>query len=67
MTQFSELSMGDLKETKIRTIRRSDIQKCPNTIMVASHYRDDSSCKCNDVSETVMKEWGYRWSNGQWR
>jgi hypothetical protein len=53
--------------TNVRMIKQSDIGKCPHFIMLPQHYRDDGSCKCNDPNETVMKEWGYKWRNGQWR
>ena len=40
------------------------MMRCPHVIMVAEHYRDDGSCKCNDPNEKVMREWGYRWKDG---
>ena len=53
--------------TNIRLIKQSDMQRCPHCIMVALHYREDGSCRCNDKSHVEMKEWGYRWRNGAWR
>jgi len=46
---------------KTRSIKQSDMQKCPHFIMVAEHYRDDGTCKCNDPEEQAMmiREWGY--------
>lgn len=52
---------------KIRTIKQSDIAACPHCIFVPEHYRDDGSCRCNDETHKQMHEWGYRWSDGQWR
>lgn len=34
-----------------RTLSRSAIAKCPFTIMVPEHYREDGSCKCNCAQE----------------
>jgi len=63
MTRFSKLTFVDGKpvETDIREIAQSRLSACPHCIMVAEHYREDGSCKCNDRNETVMKEWGYTW------
>jgi hypothetical protein len=45
----------------VRDIKKSDIVKCKFSILVASHYNKDGSCKCNDLDHRVMmiKEWGY--------
>lgn len=69
MTRFSKLQMvnGAPVETDVREIKRSDILKCPNCILVADHYREDGTCKCDDPSEAVMREWGYAWKDGGWR
>ena len=49
------------KLTDVRLIKQSDIRKCPFFILVADHYREDGTCKCNDpvYRKTVMKKWGY--------
>lgn len=64
---FSEghVENGQLKVTNTRMIRQSDIRGCPFFIMVASHYRDDGSCKCDDPIEQAMmiREWGYKRKN----
>ena len=51
--------------TNVRLIKQSDISRCPHTIMVPAHYRDDGSCKCDDPEEQAMmiQEWGYRRSD----
>jgi hypothetical protein len=69
MTRFSKLEMrdGEMVETNVREIKQSDMMKCPHCMMVAEHYRDDGSCRCNDPAHTEMKEWGYKWKGGQWR
>jgi hypothetical protein len=66
MIRFSTLH-PDGTETNVRIIKQSDMQKCPHCIMVPEHYRKDGTCKCNDEKETVMREWGYKWKEGQWR
>jgi hypothetical protein len=47
--------------TDVRLIKQSDIRKCPHFILVASHYRPDGSCKCDDAGEREMmiREWEY--------
>lgn len=63
--------MPDEKEQReiafgvIRRIKHSDMLKCPFVIMVASHYRDDGSCKCDDPEERAMmiREWEYKKSD----
>lgn len=70
MVMFSKLTMqadGTVKQSEIREIQQSAIAACPHCIFVASHYREDGSCKCNDQNEKIMKEWGYKWHNGAWR
>ena len=58
--KFSTLNVNG-KSTNIRLIKQSDILKCPFCILIANHYREDGTCKCNDpvYRETVMKKWGY--------
>ena len=48
--------------TNVRLIKQSDIGKCPHFILVPEHYRENGSCKCDDLEEQSMmiKEWGYR-------
>ena len=61
MTKFGTLhSDGTL--TDVREIRQSSLMACPHSIWVASHYREDESCKCDDPGERAMmiREWGYR-------
>jgi len=45
----------------MRLILNSMIEKCPFLIMVAAHYRDDGTCKCDDPKERarMIAEWGY--------
>ena len=45
---FNELSEeGRVITTRI--IKNSDIRRCPKVILVASHYRDDGSCRCDEI------------------
>jgi hypothetical protein len=55
-----------LQTVTVRTMRQSDLLKCPHCIMIPDHYRPDGSCKCNDPRETVMREWGYTWTGAAW-
>jgi len=54
---------GGLVDVKI--IKQSDILRCPQCIMVSSHYREDGTCKCDDKEEQAMmiKKWGYKKSD----
>jgi len=52
---------------RIFTLKQSDLMKCPHFIIAPEHYREDGTCKCNDKNETVMREWGYEWKDGEWR
>lgn len=58
--RFSKLSPDGI-ESDIREVKRTDILACPFVIMVAEHYREDGSCKCDDPIEQkkMIKEWGY--------
>lgn len=71
MTRFSKLELvdGKLVEINVREIPQSAIGRCPHVIFVADHYRPDGSCKCDDPSNSVMREWGYRWDEKlrKWR
>jgi hypothetical protein len=59
MTTFGTLTENGL--TDVREIKQSDLQRCTFTILVADHYREDGSCKCNDKAHRAMmiKEWEY--------
>ncbi len=52
--------------TDQRAIRQSDIQRCPNVIMLADHYRADGSCRCDDPAAPDMAEAGYEWTGEGW-
>lgn len=62
---MNKITFGILTEsglTNTRMISQSNIAKCPFCIMVADHYREDGTCKCNDPEyrKMMMKEWGYK-------
>lgn len=40
-----------------------NVRRCRWLIMVASHYRDDGTCRCDDPEHTEMQEWGYTWDS----
>lgn len=48
--------------TNVRRIKHSALRACPFSILVAEHYREDGTCKCDDEEHraTVMKKWGYK-------
>lgn len=50
----------------ITVMRQSDILKCSHCIMMPEHYKQDGSCRCGDVTHTVMAEWGYEWDGKGW-
>jgi len=52
---------GKIVETNVRFLRQSAMLKCPFTIMVPEHYREDETCKCNDSQhrEMMKREWEY--------
>jgi hypothetical protein len=51
-----------IKYGRVTTMKRADIMKCPHMIMVPEHYREDGTCRCNDIMHTKMVKWGYKWS-----
>lgn len=51
--EFGILGPGGYVHTK--SIKRSDIMKCPKIIMLPEHYRDDGSCLCDQST----CEWNY--------
>jgi len=58
--QFGTLS-PDGTVSDVRSIRQSDMLKCSHVIMVADHYREDGSCRCDDPTEQakLIAESGY--------
>lgn len=60
---FSKVEMvGDaLKTLNVRTLKQSDLMKCPFCIIMPDHYRADGTCKCDDARHRKMmiKEWEY--------
>ena len=67
MTRFSTLN-PDGTESNVRDIPQSAMLECPHCIIVADHYRQDNTCRCDDETHTEMLEWGYRWDEvkGEW-
>lgn len=37
--------------------------KCPHFILAGDHYRQDGTCRCNDITHTEMDDWGYEWNS----
>jgi hypothetical protein len=64
MVEFGRLTPDGYEHVK--TINQSDMLKCPHVIMVAEHYRDDGTCRCNDPTHIEMAEWGYKWNGHLW-
>jgi hypothetical protein len=56
----------ELKNGTIYTMKQSDVHKCPHYIMMPDHYRDDGTCKCNELGHQDMLEWGYVWNGKSW-
>lgn len=66
VTQFGTLS-PDGELTNVRSIKQADLRKCRFTILMADHYREDGSCKCDDSEhrKRMIKEWEYSVSDFQ--
>jgi len=66
----NNVTFGTLHEdgsfTDERVIKQSSIRACPHFIMVPEHYREDGTCRCDDVLHHEMDEWGYAWRDGRW-
>lgn len=66
-----EVQFGTLQAngqvTDVRTIKQSDIMRCPHFILAPEHFRDDGSCKCNEPDDPDMAAWGYTWDAGKGR
>lgn len=60
MTEFGRLD-PDGTYTHLRSIPQKAMLACPFAIMVADHYRDDNTCKCDDPTERrrMIAEWEY--------
>ena len=58
---FETVNAETLQTVKVREIQQSAIMRCPFVIIVADHYREDGSCKCDDAGERAMmiSEWEY--------
>lgn len=52
--------------TDVRTISRESMLACPHFIMVADHYREDETCRCDDPTHKEMIEWEYKWEGSKW-
>ena len=70
MTKFytAKIRNGKLVTTHVRTLSQSAMLACPHFIMDPSHYRTNSTCRCDDHMHVEMLEWGYEWDNesGLW-
>lgn len=62
---MTDIKFGKLDEDgrliQERTLKQSDIMACPHIIMVPEHYREDGSCRCDDINHSEMVMWGYKW------
>lgn len=50
-----------LRTATVRVLKHDDLRKCRFAILVPEHYRDDGSCKCDDLAHRafMVREWGY--------
>ena len=55
-----------LKNGTVYTMKQTDVHNCPHYIMMPNHYRDDGTCKCNELGHQVMLAWGYVWDGKSW-
>lgn len=62
MTTFGQLQ-PDGTLANVRTIKQSSIMSCPHVILVADHYREDETCRCDDLDHVEMEGWGYAWDD----
>lgn len=63
--EFGNLA-SDGTYAHVKSPPQSAMLKCPHFIMVAEHYRDDATCRCDDETHTEMSEWGYFWDGQKW-
>lgn len=61
MVKFGTLHEDGRYEER-REIPNYAMHRCPHTIMVPEHYREDLTCRCDDFGHTEMEEWGYTWN-----
>lgn len=47
MITFGVLS-PDGSLSNLRVIKQADILRCPQVILLADHYREDGSCRCDE-------------------
>jgi hypothetical protein len=66
MTRFAKIN-PDGEITDEREIPQSAVLACPHFIIVAEHYRDDNTCRCDDPTHTEMRAAGYVWSGKEWK
>ena len=61
MTEFGKLN-ADGSYQHIRSLPQAAMLACPHFIMMPDHYREDNSCKCDDLAERkrMIREWGYK-------
>lgn len=55
-----------LKTGTVYTMKQTDVHNCPHYIMMPNHYRDDGTCKCNELGHQDMLAWGYVWNGKSW-
>jgi len=56
----------ELKNGTVYTMKQVDVHNCPHYIMMPDHYRDDGTCKCNELGHQDMLAWGYVWNGKSW-
>ena len=55
-----------LKNGTVYTMKQTDVHNCPHYIMMPNHYRDDGTCKCNELGHQDMLALGYVWDGKSW-
>lgn len=67
MTKVTFTSL-DNEGNQIGSVTVVDTCNCPHQILIASHYRDNGTCKCDDPNDPDMAEREYEWDDNlkQW-
>lgn len=61
MVEYSKARLGADGKIELYDQKTINPRRCPHHIIMGEHYRDDGSCRCNDITATVMTKWGYTW------
>lgn len=63
MIHFDRLNVDTGEITHERDLSYDTIKKCPKAIFLAEHYRQDESCRCDEIACEIEGCYEKKWDD----